>query len=293
MFSRTCHECKTRIARRLRRIVMRDGWCEVKRLGHRWRLRPGHFIDDQLIERGIFEADTTRRAQRLVQPGMHILDVGANFGYFTVLFAQLVGPRGHVWAFEPSRHYRDRLRGHLEANHLEDRVTVVPYGLSDREESARLHIGECSATLHPMDNHPVGHEERVELRRLDDVARELNIDEVDLIKVDIDGHEPAFLRGAQELIRVRRPIMIVEFYQGNLDQAGGDVRQQKRMLEALGYELRSDRTGRAFTSRFEFLYECGNFTHSANVWAHPKRIVPEGTNPNDLDDPADIGRAAA
>src|SRR4051794_36295054 len=51
---------------------------------------------------GIFERHITALIQREVRPGGRVLDIGAHIGYYTVLCAQLVGPTGHVWAFEPS-----------------------------------------------------------------------------------------------------------------------------------------------------------------------------------------------
>ncbi len=260
----------THLYRRAELRLRRDDWLTVERSGFYWRLNRTHHIDRELLLTGSFEPSTTRQLMQTIQPGMKVLDVGANIGYFSVMLAKQVGPAGHVWAFEPTQTYGRRLTEHLQLNQLTDRVTVVPLALSDHDGKATISIGQASATLHPLDNAPPRAIETIGMRRLDDMVDAMGIDRIDLIKVDIDGHEPAFLRGAERTIRKHQPIMIVEFFQGNLDMAGGDVRQLKDQLENMGYRLHSDRTGQPYQSRFDFLRECGNFSHSVNVWAYPQ-----------------------
>src|SRR6185436_9289095 len=66
-----------------------------------------------------------------VRPGMHVVDVGAHAGAFTLLLARAVGPTGRVFAFEPRASHRRALHGHLVQNGLAERVTVLPFGLAD------------------------------------------------------------------------------------------------------------------------------------------------------------------
>ena len=63
----------------------------------------------------------------------------------------------------------------------------------------------------------------------------------------------------------------MEFNQNNLSTFGGDVLKLKDQVERLGYETVSEKTGRPFATRNEFLVECGNYAFSANVWARPGR----------------------
>lgn len=247
------------------------GWMEVERRGLHWRLCAESYVDRVIIERGCFEAATTERVEAFVKPGMRIIDVGANFGYFTAIMAHRVGAEGRVWAFEPARAYRERIHDHLRRNDLQDRATVLDYGLSDKAQELQLSIGESSATLHVVDEGGVQDREQVALKRLDDVYQKLGIDAVDFVKVDIDGHEPFFLDGAAGLLKKFLPVMVIEFSQLNLDRSGLTVMHQAKQLEDLGYALISEKTGKAFQSRTEFLIECGNYAYTANVWAHPRR----------------------
>lgn len=250
----------------------KDGVWQVRRQGMVWRLRTGHFLDRSIIIHGKFETRTTNRLRSAAWPGMRTLDVGANFGYFSVLTAHLAGPQGRVWAFEPTRGFRARLEEHLRLNGLEERVRVFPFGLSDRDSRLPISIGDSSATLHPVEGGQVEEVEQILLRPLDSLAAAEGIEGVDLVKVDIDGHEPAFLAGATQLLRRDWPVLLLECSQANLDAAGSDARLFKEQVEELGYDLYSDVDGRRYTSRTRFLVECANYTHSANVWAAPREL---------------------
>lgn len=256
-------------AENLDMAAAKDATVDVERLGMHWRVDPQSCIGRSVIEHGAWEPATTKALLAAVRPGMRVLDVGANFGWFTLLLAHRVGQDGHVWAFEPVSGYRRTLRHHLIANGLDHRVTVVPYGLSDATAERPIVIGESSATMHWAGGEVPRGREIVQLRALDDVAEALGIDRVDLVKLDLDGHEPRFLRGACRTLARWRPLLSLEFAQHCLHEDGSDVRQQLALLHALDYEACSETSGLPFGSDAEFLQQCGNFDRSANVLARP------------------------
>jgi hypothetical protein len=116
--------------------------------GLTWRLDLSSIIARTMIAAGTWEPDTTRLVRDYVRPGMHVLSVGANFGYYALLMAQQVGPSGHVWAFEPTRLWRERLLWHVRENGFTDRVTVLPSGLSDEERDVAIDLTPQSASMH-------------------------------------------------------------------------------------------------------------------------------------------------
>jgi len=251
-------------------------WTEARRHGLLWQLDLERYLDREIYEHGCFETRTTDIVRQWVRPGMKILDVGANFGYFTTVFADLVGATGHVWAFEPTQKYGQRIHWHLNANSLVDRATVLDYGLSDRDEQRTIDIVDCTASLHISQDSVITGNETIRLRRLDDVAAELNLPKVDLVKIDIDGHEPFFIKGGREYLRKHQPAMLMEFAWQNLEAAGTDIWGLKSQLEELGYELYSESTMRRITTDMQFSAEAGDRTHSsANFWAFPAGRGPE------------------
>ena len=269
---------KMKLKRLLRRSFCEVSWLlkgkkefiKVRRQGLIWELGSQNCIDRAIIRIGAWEEKSTQLVRKFVEPGMHILDVGANIGYFTTIFAQLVGPTGKVWAFEPVGHFRKRIYRLLELNNLLSQSLVNDYGLSDREQEVDITIAAASATIHPVSSGESSvPTEVIRLKRLDDVYSGLGIKRCDLIKVDIDGHEPFFIEGARQFLRKYQPVIMIEFAQNHLYIANRDVLSLRQQLENFGYTLYSERTGKPFSSTSDFLVECGNFTHSANVWAYP------------------------
>jgi len=229
-----------------------------------------------ILEHGVFEPETTRLVQDLVKPGMHVLDVGANIGYYTLILARCVGADGLVWAFEPVKWYREQLIWHIEHNGFSQRVRVVPYGLSDTSTTSIISVGDSSATLHWASDEPPQRNELITLNRLDDVASDLGIERVDFIKLDIDGHESRFLRGGSRLLLQYHPPIVLEFAQHCLHAAGNDVREQSRLVRELRYVICNEKTCKPFRSDMEFWMKCGNFVHSCNALVVPNTGSRQG-----------------
>jgi FkbM family methyltransferase len=243
------------------------GMQKIECLGLKWRLDMDSAISRSIARTGVWEPETTRLILDCIKPGMRVLAVGANLGYFTLLMAQKVSPTGHVWAFEPTKKFRDQLAWHVQVNGFANLVTIVPFGLSDRADKVEIELMEQSASLHfPPDLPRIG-VETINLKPLDLVAAELGIERVDFIQMDIDGHEAAFLRGARGLLSAQLPPIVMEFAQSCLYFAGSDVREVRALLNELGYEIWSEKTRRLYETEYEFLLECGNFNQYKNAIA--------------------------
>jgi FkbM family methyltransferase len=234
-----------------------------------WRLNPSQFIDQMILRDGVFEPTSIKWLDKLIKPGMVVVDVGANFGYYTVQLSHLVGPDGQVHAFEPSVRYHERLLDHLRRNNC-DNVLVSQCGLSDRTCELKLYGDEVSAALHWADDgkSPTV-EEAVQLCTLDSYVETHGLSRLDFIKIDIDGHEPRFLVGASETLRRFQPILLMEFAQLNLMAGGSDVERLARQLTELGYSFYSDRSGEIYSSQANFLRDAMNCSHSVNVVCCP------------------------
>lgn len=234
------------------------------------------WIDRSVALSGVFEPATTDLVTTFVSPGMYVLDIGANIGYYTLLLARAVGPQGRVWAFEPTAALQQDLKWHVVANGFADRVVIVPVGLSDHEGRADIAIDNISATLHWAEDGPPNRVETIDLRRLDAVAADLGIEKLDFVKIDIDGHEFHLLKGAEQILREHRPTMVMEMAQSSLHVAATDVRELARLIHAMGYSICDERTRRPFPSEMAFLRECGNFDRSANVLLVPAAAEAAG-----------------
>jgi len=171
---------------------------------------------------GTYEREVLDLIQCLLGPGDVVVDVGANVGIISVHSARIVGPLGKVIAVEPSPRCLDDLRTVVAGF---EQVTVVVAALGPETGSIELtgwdHPGLRSlGTLvsgHPRglaDDWWDGEKVVVDQRRLDEVIDEYlpGGAEIALLKVDVEGYEPAVLAGAPELLdsgRVRSAIFEV------------------------------------------------------------------------------------
>jgi FkbM family methyltransferase len=194
------------------------------------------FIQRQ-IYLGTFEPHETRLVKRHLRPGMTFVDVGANVGYYTALAArQVAGRGGRVIAFEPSPYAFDKLNSMALNNKLEH-VTAVHAGLSDEAGQRRLYLGvgfnNHSPTMVAHENATVT---EIVVVSLDDEMERLGIERIDLIKIDVEGHEPKVLAGAKRLLSEGRIRMILcEFNEHWLCKSGSSPSRLADTLREAGF----------------------------------------------------------
>lgn len=191
-------------------------------------------ITPQMVIYRQWEADLSDLFHRLCTPETVLVDVGANFGYFTVLGANLIGNRstGQVFSFEPNPKLAALARRNLEINWSMAPIFFQETAVADFSGSVTLHIPEghgANASLSAPDEFDC--EERVvPAVRLDDVLPAGLA--IDLLKVDVEGHEAGVLRGAREVI-ARSPNLhlVMEWSQRQMQQAGVDPAEIVGMLD--------------------------------------------------------------
>lgn len=188
-----------------------------------------------IVYGGMPEPALARAIRAVLAPGDIFLDIGANFGYYALLAATLVGPQGAVHAFEPQPQVAWLLRRNAMDNHLRQ-LTVHQLALSDQAGLVTMYVpvGAQSglATLRPEARWRSAHAARliqVQMARLDDWARERGLGPVRALKLDAEGYELAILRGATELLDRCRPVVFFE--------ADDDTADPRPLLADLGYRL--------------------------------------------------------
>jgi FkbM family methyltransferase len=201
-------------------------------------LHGDNYLEEKVITTRCWKPATTQVFRELVKPGMTVVDVGANIGYFSLLSASLVGPTGQVHAFEPYPGYQERLKKSLAVNDL-PHIRLVPFALSDKVEKHELYKGLASASMHkwtyadPVFNqiHDVV---TVRCLPLDEYAKRY-LNRIDLIKIDVDGYEMNVLRGGRESLKKYKPVVVIELFEEALVDAGSSVRQLLDFFKELDY----------------------------------------------------------
>ena len=173
-------------------------------------VRPDKWIE-RLMWAGAYERELVDLFKRVLKPGMTVLDLGANIGYFSVLAAGLVGQSGEVHAFEPAPTCFAQLKRNLAAFPW---AHAHPAAVADAPGTACFHFSDKAnetgwGSLLTEDQSST-RETMVPVVRLDDWAGEQAIRRVDFIKIDIEGGEFRALQGARELLRRYRPVLVAE-----------------------------------------------------------------------------------
>lgn len=182
-------------------------------------------------------------AQHL-KPGQTFFDIGANVGFFTVLGARLVGPRGKVFAFEPVPRNAVYVKFNARLNHF-SHVSVLEKAVSSRSGQAKLWVAEYSGgaaldiTPAPPDLKTVITVETVTVDQLtfgSTLDRETHPRPA-VIKVDVEGAELDVFQGMTRTLAELRPVLVYEIDDGT--QEGFDNKYQacEQFLLRAGYQV--------------------------------------------------------
>ena len=189
-----------------------------------------------VVRDGEFEPDLTSCFRRNLKPGMSVIDIGANIGFFTLLAASIVGPSGAVTAFEPHSENCRLLLLSVDRNEFQH-VRLLPTALGSRNGSAFFStmLGTNGA-LQPSTAEELMRPTCtvVPVMRLDDLPHF----PVDLIKMDVEGAEGMVIDGAEATIRRNKPVICSEFSPEMLARVSGvNPAEHVRRICDMGYRV--------------------------------------------------------
>lgn len=178
--------------------------------------------------------------QSLLRPGSNFVDVGGNVGHMSFLGASLVTSSGHAHIFEPYPPNAKRIRRQAESNNLQH-ITLHPFALGDRDESSTLslpqddsHHGNATLRQPTSEGLEVVEEVAVQTRNGDGVLGPL-LDNLSLVKIDVEGYELRVLKGLKSVIEQHRPIIVHELNSEYLADVGDSAADLCDYMKSLGY----------------------------------------------------------
>jgi FkbM family methyltransferase len=190
---------------------------------------------------GFYEPEETQQIVESVHPGMTVLDVGANIGYFALLMAKRVGLGGKVHAFEPNPTICAKLRENValnpECNDGRMAIHEVALGATtgDAEFFCPIEGHEGVGGLRDTNRAPLSMAIHVTVRTLDSFVESEKFTRLDFIKMDIEGGELDALRGGERTLRDFRPKLLFEAFEPNTEPYGYRVFEILSYLEQRGY----------------------------------------------------------
>ncbi|MGH9653517.1 MAG: FkbM family methyltransferase [Bryobacteraceae bacterium] len=199
------------------------------------------FADYKHLRHGNPEAAESLWMEHNLRHGATVVDVGANHGIVALECSLFVGPAGRVHAFEPSPAVRDRLLWHLDINHIQN-VSVFGAAVGERCGRARLHIYDRATGWSALSSsrRPADSVIDVDTVSLDQHCRTHGILSLDLLKIDIEGHELFALRGASQLLTEKRiAAVLFEIGERTCRNAGVEPQELLNELQSVGYAVYS------------------------------------------------------
>lgn len=148
---------------------------------------------------------------RWLRPGMTVIDIGANLGVYSLALARLVGPHGHVFAYEPASEPRTLLERSRAINRA-DNLHVIAAAASDRPRDGRLVLG-ASSELNSLEGS--GPAENIRITALDAEDGSRGWSTVDFVKIDAEGEEERILDGGKSFFERHSPLVMFEVKAGN------------------------------------------------------------------------------
>jgi FkbM family methyltransferase len=198
-------------------------------------------VADEAVGRHVlanaYEPDVSQVFRAILRPGMGVLDLGANIGYFAMLAASLVGPSGYVLAVEPNPSNVRLMEASRRANGFAQ-VTICQAAAGPQTGLLVLNASHSNGTTAslPKDLNAMLGAETVPCLRPDVLAPPGR--RIDLIKVDVEGAEYRALSGCSDIITRDRPVIVSEFSPDLIEGISGvDGRFYLEWLMGFGYRL--------------------------------------------------------
>ncbi len=174
-----------------------------------------------------FEADAGF-VRAFLKPGMHVVDIGTNCGFYTLLAAEKVGSDGHVWGFEPGLVPARLLKESIAVNGFSN-ITLYEAAAGPEAGSAWFTDNNFSELSAIAPSGTPGTRE-VKVDSLDRLHAAKEIDAVDFIKIDAEGFEEQVILGGKNFFALENPVVMMEVMSETTDMRAAD------MLKAQGYQ---------------------------------------------------------
>lgn len=201
-------------------------------------------VSRPLLLAGDYEPHVTKVLLNLLRDDTHLLDIGANLGYFSLLAAAKC-PSGHVFSIEPDPQNFRAFSASIALNDYCTRISAVQTAASDEAGMAILSdLGNAAnrgarftaktrAALEARVHGPTPTFTEVRMARIDQLFAG---ERIDVIKIDVEGHEPPALRGTEGLLRANKPVILLEFSPGNIINIAGEPPETPlKFLREIGY----------------------------------------------------------
>ena len=189
---------------------------------------------------GLFEQEETKWVKEILKPGMTVVDIGSNIGYYSLIASGIVGDNGVVYAFDPSAYACRLLRNTIFWNKISN-INVYNIGIGAALGMMNLLLRDKSLhspSFHYTKEYATTSIGEVEITTLDAFARFHLIDHIDLVKIDVEGSEPYVIVGMKNLLEQKRvDRILIEYNDVWLKMVNSNRTDLDALIRSYGFML--------------------------------------------------------
>jgi FkbM family methyltransferase len=204
---------------------------DVDHNGHKYRLHIEDWIQENLFFLREYEKAELIAMSDCLKEKSVFIDIGANFGIYSLYASKIISNQGKIIAFEPFSENYKKLEVNIQLNGL-NQIQIEKMAVGDADSSTIIYYDKKErnlgmATLNPVEG---AIKETVTIIKLDSYIKAQKIGRIDFIKIDIEGFEYAAIMGMKKTIQEHKPILLIEI----LDNLSSPSAEE--LLMELGYE---------------------------------------------------------
>lgn len=198
-----------------------------------------NYIEWSILSTGTYEDEIGKLIKISLAEGDTAIDIGGNIGLQSLRMSLCVGPTGKVFAFEPLNYLQEKFRKNMALNKA-DNVTLFPFALSDQPNELDLIINkdQWNQGAFSLSNKDTGNnKQRIVVKVADEMPEIQLLDNVSLIKIDVEGFEFHVLRGLKQTLQKHKPRIIFEYDSNYWADTGQSMADCYKFLQSLNYSL--------------------------------------------------------
>lgn len=190
-------------------------------------------LSKYLYLNGIREPECTKLMHQLLKPGMTIVEIGANIGYYALMEATHLGPTGKIYAIEPLPSNYDLLTKNVALNNYQDIIELHHLAISDKTGTTTLYVSDKHNLANMLNANADGAVE-VPTQTLDEFMKDKHLP--DLIRMDIEGYEYYILDGMKHTLQAcQNCTMFIEVHPYQMYEKGLDYTKPLQQLFDAGF----------------------------------------------------------
>lgn len=195
--------------------------------------------------------------KKLVKDNFVIIDVGSNIGQTAMTLANTSFENVMIYGFEPDPVNYAKAVKNLELNTFNN-IKYQNFGLGSQKGELYLKIDTPSNRGgNRIDQQNISENSiKIQIEKLDDVVSKMNIEKIDLIKMDVEGFEHEVLKGSVNILKKYKPLLFIEIDDGNLLQQGSSSIHLINYLNSIGYMCINSETKKTLRSNSMELKNC-------------------------------------